>query len=203
MVIRRILTRRPRRTNPAGRSRRPRAVTGACSNAMPVRCRRQKRALSSELSAITQADCCSSSQSPDHGLQVCISLVGGQPARYHSGHGRQIVCWSVGAAADGERRARWLSRPEGIDGRLVSVVNPDVGDLAIADVEDLGNVVVKLAAQPLGAVGNQHHDVLIVGKDVVQLRLKSRLSRFRGTCVRGAACRDDLGQELRKHRRLP
>lgn len=59
-----------------------------------------------------------------------------------------------------------------IHGRLVSVVDPDVGHLAVADMENLGNVVVKLAAFPLGAVCNQHHNVLVVGKDVVQLRLK-------------------------------
>ena len=77
------------------------------------------------------------------------------------------------AAANGDCRARGALTRAGGRGRwAVACQNAHVGHLAIADVKDLGNVVVKRAAQPLGAVGNKHHDVVIAGKDIVQLRLK-------------------------------
>ncbi len=60
-------------------------------------------------------------------------------------------------------------RPELIRGVEVSRVVPDLGRLAVMNVEDLDTVVGKLPARPLGADRNERGSVLIVGNDIVQL----------------------------------
>jgi hypothetical protein len=73
-----------------------------------------------------------------------------------------------------------VSRPELIAGVEVSRINPDLGRLATADVEDLDNAVFQPPTGPIGARGEQRDRVLVVGDDVVQLSAECSPRQLKG-----------------------
>src|SRR5882724_7822326 len=73
------------------------------------------------------------------------------------------------------------ARPEVIGGVQVSGMRPDLGCLAVLQVEDLDGVVLEVLARPLGPDCGQRDNVLVVADDVVQVDAYRPVRGLEGT----------------------
>jgi len=84
-----------------------------------------------------------------------------------SGHarGKVVVTWR--AEASGETTS--ALRPELVGGVEIGRVSPDLGSLAVLDMEHLHGIVLERPALPLRPYRRQRDDVVVVADHVVQL----------------------------------
>ena len=80
-----------------------------------------------------------------------------------------------------------VSGPELVRHVEVLWINPDLGRLPIADVPDLNSAVFQLPAGPFAAGRVQRDSVLIVGNDVVQLKVERAACELEGPARPGSA----------------